>query len=112
MYKELQEKIAAEGVEVSVEQIDRRFNSNRPVIRTEKGEFNLEDHLVDISGVCRDIMKEIENKFGKTILHDKVFVGGGSKKLIKVMEDKMKNNATVPTELAWCCNSIGYLVCN
>ena len=36
IYKVLQEKIAAEGVEVTIEQIDKKFNSNKPVIRTEK----------------------------------------------------------------------------
>lgn len=112
MYKVLQEKIATEGVEVTIEQIDRKFSSNKPVIRTEKGEFNLEEHLGDTIGVCRDIMKDIENKFGKTVLHDKVFVGGGSKKFIGTMGNKLKNKVKVPTELAWCCNSIGYLVCN
>lgn len=76
MYKVLQDKIASEGVEVTIEQIDKKFQSNKPVIRTEKGEFNLKEHLVDTLPVCRDIMKDIENKFGKTILHDKIFVGG------------------------------------
>lgn len=110
MYKVLQEKIAAEGVEVSIEQIDRKFNSNKPIIRTEKGEFSLEDHLTDTIGVCRDIMKDIENKFGKTVLHDKVFVGGGSKKLIGTIGDKIKNNVKLPVEMAWYCNCIGYLI--
>ncbi len=69
--------IASEGVEVTIEQIDRKFNSGKPIIRTEKGEINLEENLVDTVHVCRDIMKDIENKLGKTVLHDKVFVGGG-----------------------------------
>lgn len=33
--------MAAEGVEVTIEQIDKKFNSGKPVIRTEKGSFNL-----------------------------------------------------------------------
>lgn len=110
IYKVLQEKIAAEGVEVTIEQIDRKFNSNKPVIRTEKGEFNLEDHLVDTIGVCRDIMKDIENKFGKTVLHDKVFVGGGSRKLLAVVEDKIRNNIKISSECCWYCNCIGYIM--
>lgn len=109
MYKVLQEKIAAEGVEVTIEQIDRKFNSNKPVIRTEKGEFNLEDHLIDTTGVCRDIMKDIENKFGKTVLHDKVFVGGGAEKFLKVMDGKIRNNVEVPVEIRWYANCVGYL---
>ena len=110
MYKVLQEKIATEGVEVTIEQIDRKFNSNKPVIRTEKGEFNLEDHLVDTMGVCRDIIKDIENKFGKTVLHDKVFVGGGSGKLLKTVAVKVRNNVEVPSEIRWYANSRGYVV--
>ena len=55
-------------------------------------------------------MKDIENKFGKTVLHDKVFVGGGAEKLVKVIGNKMKNNVKVPLEVSWYCNSIGYLI--
>lgn len=109
MYKVLQEKIATEGVEVTIEQIDRKFNSNRAVIRTEKGEFNLEDHLVDTIDVCRNIMKDIENKFGKTILHDKAFVGGGTEKFLKAIGGKVKNNVNIPNELKWYGNCSGYL---
>lgn len=109
MYKVLQEKIATEGVEVSIEQIDRKFNSNKPVIRTEKGEFNLEEHLVDTVGVCRDIMKDIENKFGKTVLHDKIFTGGGSEKFLKAVGGKVRNNVEVDRKLRWYSNCLGYI---
>ena len=110
MYKVLQEKIVAEGVEVSVEQIDRKFNSNKPIIRTEKGEFNLEEHLIDTVGVCRDIMKDIENKFGKTVLHDKIFTGGGSEKFLKALGEKVRNNVVIPAEIRWYSNSLGYCI--
>ena len=110
MYKVLQEKIAAEGVELSIEQIDRKFNSNKPVIRTEKGEFNLEEHLVDTIDVCRDIMKDIENKFGKTVLHDKMFVGGGAEKFLGSIGAKVRNNVEVPLEMKWYSNCVGYLL--
>ena len=109
IYKVLQEKIAAEGVEVTIEQIDKKIKSNKPLIRTEKGEFNLEKHLADTIGVCRDIMKEIENKFGKTVLHDKVFVGGGSEKFLKVMGQKIRNNIQVNNIMRIYSNCIGYL---
>jgi len=110
MYKVLQDKIADEGVEVTIEQIDRRVNGNKPIIRTEKGEFNLEEHLIDTIHVCRDIMKDIENKFGKTVLHDKVFVGGGSEKFLKAIGGKIRNNVEVPVEIRWYGNCIGYLI--
>lgn len=110
MYKVLQEKIAAEGVEVSIEQIDRKFNSNKPVIRTEKGEFDLEEHLVDTIGVCRNIMKDIENKCGKTVLHDKLFVGGGTEKFLKAVGGKARNNVYVPCSMRWYGNCIGYIL--
>ncbi len=110
IYKVLQEKIAAEGVEVTIEQIDKKFNSNKPIIRTEKGDFNLEEHLVDTIHVCRDIMKDIENKFGKTVLHDKVFVGGGSEKFSKAIGGKFRNNIEVEKELRWYSNCMGYLI--
>ena len=112
IYKVLQEKIVAEGVEVTIEQIDKRFNSNKPIIRTEKGDFNLEEHLVDTMGVCRDIMKDIENKFGKTVLHDKVFVGGGADKFLKAVGGKVRNNVEVPYEMMWYSNTLGYLMSN
>lgn len=96
IYKVLQEKIAAEGVEVTTEQIDKKFNSNKPIIRTEKGNFNLEEHLGDTIHVCRDIMKDIENKFGKTVLYDKVLTGGGAEKFLKVIGEKVRNNIEVP----------------
>ena len=109
MYKVLQDKIASEGIEVTIEQIDRKFQSNKPIIRTEKGDFNLLDHLSDILPVCRDIMKDIENKFGKTILHDKVFVGGGAEKFLGAVEGKVKNNVEVPIEVRWWGNALGYV---
>ena len=110
IYKVLQEKIAAEGVEVTIEQIDKKFNSNKPVIRTEKGDFNLEEHLVDTIHVCRDIMKDIENKFGKTVLHDKIFVGGGSEKFLLAVGDKIRNYIKVSSEVRWYGNSMGYMI--
>ncbi len=110
IYKVLQERIAAEGVEVTIEQIDKKFNSNKPIIRTEKGDFNLEEHLGDTIHVCRDIMKDIENKFGKTVLHDKIFTGGGAEKFLKVMKGKARNNVEVPVDMRWYGNTLGYLV--
>jgi len=110
IYKVLQEKIAAEGVEVTIEQIDKKINNNKPIIRTEKGDFNLEEHLVDTIGVCRDIMKDIENKFGKTVLHGKVFIGGGAEKFMKAVGGKVRNNVEVPCEMRWYENYIGYLM--
>ncbi len=109
MYKVLQDQIANEGVEVTIEQIDKKFQSNKPVIRTEKGEFNLNEHLIDTLPVCRDMMKDIENKFGKTILHDKVFIGGGSEKFLEAIGGKVKNNIELPQELRWYSNAVGYL---
>ena len=110
MYKVLQDKIASEGVEVTIEQIDKKFQSNKPIIRTEKGDFNLVDHLSDILPVCRDIMKDIENRFGKTILHDKVFVGGGAEKFLGAVEGKLRNNVDLPQEMRWYGNVEGYLI--
>ena len=112
IYKVLQEKIAAEGVEVTIEQIDKKFNSNKPIIRTEKGDFNLEEHLVDTIHVCRDIMKDIENEFGKTVLHDKIFTGGGAEKFLKIMDGNVRNNIEVPIEMRWYSNALGYLIIN
>lgn len=109
MYKVLQDKIASEGVEVTIEQIDKKFQSNKPVIRKEKGDFNLVEHLSDTLHVCRDIMKDIENKFGKTILHDKVFVGGGSEKFLSAVGGKVRNNVEVDREMRWYSNAVGYL---
>ena len=55
-------------------------------------------------------MKDIENKFGKTVLHDKVFVGGGAEKFLLAVEEKVRNNIKVPVEMRWYCNCIGYLI--
>ena len=109
MYKVLQDKIASEGVEVTIEQIDKKLQSNKPIIRTEKGDFNLVEHLSDALHVCRDIMKDIENKFGKTILHDKIFVGGGAEKFLGAVEGKVKNNVEVAIEVRWWGNALGYV---
>ena len=59
--------------------------------------------------MCRDIIKDIENKFGKTILHDKVFTGGGSEKFLKALAG-IKNNIDVPTEMRYYSNALGYLL--
>ena len=109
MYKVLQDKIASEGVEVTIEQIDKKFQSNKPIIRTEKGDFNLVEHLLDTISVCRDIMKDIENKFGKTILHDKILVGGGSEKFLGAVSGKVRNNVEIPQEVRLWGNAMGYL---
>lgn len=45
MYKVLQDQIASEDVEVTIQWIDRRFQSNKPIIRIEKGDFNLVEAL-------------------------------------------------------------------
>ena len=110
IYKVLQDKIAAEGVEVTIEQIDRKLNSNKPIIRTEKSEFNLEEHLVDTIHVCRDIMKEIENRFGKTVLHDKIFIGGGAEQFLRFENNVDNNNIKIPREVRWYGNCIGYTI--
>lgn len=54
-------------------------------------------------------MKDVENKFGKTVLHDKVFVGGGSEKFLKAIGGKVRNNIDVSCEMRWYGNCIGYL---
>ena len=75
-----------------------------------KGEFNLEEHLSDVVGVCRDVMKDIENKFGKTVLHDKMFVEGVSSKFLVAVEGKVGNNVEVGRELRLYRNCLGYLI--
>ena len=70
------------------------------------------EHLGDTTHICRDIMKDIENKFGKTILHDKVFVGGVSEKFLGAVGGKVRNNIEVPQGLRWYGNAVGYLVVN
>lgn len=110
IYNVLREDIALQGVDVNIEEIDKRFKSPNPVIRTEKGEYNLVDHLVRADNVCRDILKDIENKFGKTILHDKVFTGGGADKFLKALNGKIRNNIEIPNELRYYSNSLGYLL--
>lgn len=110
IYEVLREAIAMQGVEVSNEYIDKRFKSPVPVIRTEKGDYNLEEHLKDAAHVCKDIMKAIELKFGKTILHDKIFTGGGSEKFLKAVNANIRNNIEIPNDLRYYSNALGYLL--
>nr|WP_302597405.1 ParM/StbA family protein [uncultured Cellulosilyticum sp.] len=110
IYQVMREAIAQQGVEVTIEYIDKRFKSDTPVIRTEQGDYNLVDHLKDAAHVCRDIMKAIENEFGKTVLHDKVFTGGGAERFLAAIDGKIKNNIDVPTKLRYYSNSLGYLL--
>lgn len=109
IYQVLREAIAQQGVDVSIEYIDKRFKSANPVVRTEKGDYNLADHLKDAKHVCNDIMKAIENEFGKTIIHDKVLTGGGAEKFLTAIGD-IPNNVDVPTDLRYYSNSLGYLL--
>lgn len=109
IYQVLREAIAQQGVEVSIEYIDKRFQSASPVVRTEKGDYNLANHLADAKHVCNDIMKAIENEFGKTILHDKLFTGGGAEKFLAAIGD-MPNNIEIPQDLRYYSNSLGYLL--
>ena len=60
--------------------------------------------MADAIGVCRDIMKDIENKFGKTVLHDKVIVGGGSEKFLSTICEKYKNVIEVPEQIKMVWN--------
>ena len=110
IYKVLQEKIAAEGVEVTIEQIDRRIRANNPIIRTEKGEFNLVEQSKSTIGVCREIIKDIENKFGKTIIHDKLIVGGGSTIFMDNLKKQSMNVVSLANDIRYYSNSVGYLL--
>lgn len=109
IYQVLREGIAKEGVDVSIEYIDKKFKSASPVIRTEKGDYNLADHLADAKHVCNDIIKAIENEFGKIIVHDKVFTGGGAEKFLQAMGD-VQGNVDVPQDLRYYSNSLGNLL--
>lgn len=106
----MQEEIDLEGVEVTIEQIDKKSNSNKPVIRTEKEELNLKEHLVDAIHRCEDIMQDIENNFGKTVLHDKVFTDGGAEKFLNIVGEKVVDNIRVPVEGRYYSNAFGYLL--
>ena len=109
IYSVLREAIALQGVEVSIEDIDKRFKSENPVIRTEQGEYNLASHLPDAVNVCHDIIKAIENEFGKIVLHDKVFTGGGAEKFLQAI-GQIDNNVEIPAELRYYSDSLGYLL--
>ncbi len=54
-------------------------------------------------------MKDIESKFGKTVLHDKFFIGGGEDKLLKDIKNKVRNNIEISGEMKWYSNCQGYL---
>lgn len=109
IYEILREGIALQGVEINIQDIDNRFKLPNPVFRTEQGIYNLEEHLKDASGVCSDIMKAIENKFGKTVIHDKVFTGGGAEKFLQAIGG-IDNNIEIPNELRYYSDSLGYLL--
>lgn len=55
-------------------------------------------------------MKDIENKFGKTVLHDKIFTGGGAEKFLKAIGGKVRNNIEVNGGMRWYSNCIGYMI--
>lgn len=110
IYNVLKSGINAEGIDITIDDIDRRFKSKKPIIRTEKGEYDLEKHLPDAKGVCMELIKNIENIFGKTVLHDKLFIGGGASKFIKAINTKIKNNIEVKEDLRYYANSLGYFL--
>lgn len=106
----LKDGISKRGVEVSVEYIDNRFKSTNKIIRTEQGDYDLVKHLHDAEHVCQDILKAIENKFGKIIIHDKIFTGGGAEKFLQAINNNIEHNVDIPTELRYYSNSLGYLL--
>lgn len=111
IYSVLQRKIAKEGLELSISEIDRRLNSSNPIVRTEKGKFNLAEHIQDTSSVCKQIIREIENRFNKISVDDKIFIGGGSEVFLKVLpEFKKQNNIDIPLDMRYYANAIGYLL--
>lgn len=44
-------------------------------------------------------MKDIENKFGKTVLHDKIFTGGGAEKILRILKWKERNRMGVTLDM-------------
>lgn len=56
IYKVLQDEISQDGVDVTIEEIDKRFASAKPIIRTEKGEYDLYKNLHKAQGVCRVLL--------------------------------------------------------
>lgn len=107
----IQTELELKGAHYKLTQLDRLIREGKYVVRTEQGDYDLKAALKSRTTECTNIIKEIENKVGKTLNYNKLFIGGGSKIFLDILgRDRISNLTPVPTDIQYYANAIAYFL--
>lgn len=109
IYEVFQQELFSRGIDVSINEIDRKINSSNPVFRTNKEDYNLLENITDAHDVGVELLTLIKNTFGNIVRFDKVFIGGGSKHLLNSIEHQVANIIEVDDDITYYGNVLGML---
>lgn len=107
----IQAELELKGAHYKITQIDRLIREEKYIIRTEQGDYDLKAALMLRTTESTNIIKEIENKVGKTLNYNKLFIGGGSKIFLDILgRDRISNLISVPNDIQYYANAIAYFL--
>lgn len=95
----------------SKSELDYYVRNKYDTIRTKHNkDYMLTEQILNKSLECKTIMNDISNKLGfKTTTCNKIFIGGGSVLLFKIVgSDWIKNHVEIDNNLRYCANALGY----
>lgn len=111
IYQGVFEEAKNVGAVASMAELDKFVNAGATTIRAEKGEFELEKSLRSKVGECSTIIKDINNQFDfSTNTMSKIFIGGGSNVLLKIIEGKanIAHHIQLDKQERYYANAEGY----
>lgn len=111
VYQGLFEEAKTVGAVSSMAELDKFVNANATKLRSEKGEYDLEKRLNAKVSECAVILKDINNQFNfPTNNMSKIFIGGGSNILLKIIEGKanIAHHIQLDKEDRYYANAEGY----
>lgn len=105
----IQAELELQGAFYKLTEINRMIAEKRYIVRTEQGDYDLQSALKNRFTECVNIIKEIENRVGKTLNMNKCFIGGGSEIFLDIVgPNRISNNIHLSAELRYYANVLGY----
>lgn len=92
-------------------ELDYYIRKNHKTLRTkDNNEYMLEEELMKRTNECKSIINDISNKLGfKTTTCNKIFIGGGSVLLFKILGNNwVKNHIELDDNTRYSANAKGY----
>ena len=105
----LQVELDRLGVQYKMTYIDRRLQDKKYIVRTDQGNYNLQDELMKRKNECISILTAIKNELGNINDTNKYLIGGGAELLLKIIPNALRDNQEIPAELRFKANVLGYL---